>query len=1061
MRTEVGSIDEIEISQHTTTECVHPAIKLRKTLKGHASQIHNIAISRDGNVLASSSSDGRVCLWQMPSGILLQKFEHGNFVSSLVWSPNGKVIASGTNRVDLRDIKTRNLFRTLSKAEVPYKAYAKGFKKNKVSNAEYTLIHSLAWSADGRILALNQPGFIDLWNAGNWKFIQRFHTNSYTGSCLAWSPNQETLAFCTNSLNFLNRSNVFCKIRNLRDSKLISIAWSPDGDHIATGSTDCTIGICDFRTKGQTHVLEGHVDPVVSVAFMDNGRFLASLSERGTLAIWRTDRWVEVVHIDRMCMPDGMATIAIHENPSAIILPGKSRGSINIWDIDLSKLKIAECKTSTVHYINAKALLVGDTGVGKTGLGLVLTGNPYAATDSTHARNVWTFEESEVEVDGNRKQTRETLLWDLAGQPGYRIIHQLHLNEVAVALVVFDARSETDPLAGVNHWDRALRLARQRNETQSVPMKKFLISARNDRGGVSVSKSRIEKLMQDLGFEEYLETSAKEGWQIKELKDAVRKSIDWDKLPVVASSELFVLIKEFLLESKKSGRFLATSNDLYADFAKEYPDALAVNYDLHDQFETCIGRLENRDLIRRLSFGGYVLLQPEYLDSYASAIVNAAKNEPDGLGSIAEDDVLAGRFYLPGEQKINDRGEEQLLLHSTIEELVQHDLALQEITDDGRYLVFPSQFNRDYEDAPEPKGKAVAITFEGPVQSLYATLVVRLGHSGRFETDRGEMWRNAVKFIALAGGKCGIYLREFAEGRGQLILFFDPKVSNETQFHFEEYILSHLNRRSLYGSINIVRFFVCPKCATQVPDAYVKILHEKGLDKFNCPCGREVSLIAPKEKLKERFTSKVQDMDRSADYQRDLDVFMLSARGETQTNSFLQWAGGEKVTLAIVFTDVVGSTSIGQTFGDERMTTIRRAHFCQGRRLIRSYDGREIKSIGDSLMAAFHSVQDALNFALALHENTGHKKIEIRAGIHIGALQVEESDIFGGTVNFAARVVGAIKGSEVWLSERAKQDIDQFKSQDHSHLKWVKHDDIEMKGFDGKFTLWSLVTTSL
>ena len=46
------------------------------------------------------------------------------------------------------------------------------------------------------------------------------------------------------------------------------------------------------------------------------------------------------------------------------------------------------------------------------------------------------------------------------------------------------------------------------------------------------------------------------------------------------------------------------------------------------QFETCIGRVESRGLIRRLSFGNFVLLQPELLDAYASAFVNAVKEEP-------------------------------------------------------------------------------------------------------------------------------------------------------------------------------------------------------------------------------------------------------------------------------------------------------------------------------------------------------------------------------------------------------------------------------------------------
>ena len=63
---------------------------------------------------------------------------------------------------------------------------------------------------------------------------------------------------------------------------------------------------------------------------------------------------------------------------------------------------------------------------------------------------------------------------------------------------------------------------------------------------------------------------------------------------------------------------------------------------------------------------------------------------------------------------------------------------------------------------------------------------------------------------------------------------------------------------------------------------------------------------------------------------------------------------------------------------------------------------------------------------MAFQRNTGHPQIQIRAGVHIGPIHVEEGDIFGGTVNFAARVVGVIKEAEIWLSDRAKEDIDRL-----------------------------------
>ena len=707
----------------------------------------------------------------------------------------------------------------------------------------------------------------------------------------------------------------------------------------------------------------------------------------------------------------------------------------------------------SAHYVNAKVVLVGDTGVGKTGLSLVLNNQPFGDPGSTPGRRVWTLDSQNVEVDGNITQTRETLLWDLAGQPGYRIIHQLHLNEVALALVVFDARSETDPLAGVRHWDRALRLAKQRQGTSSVPMKKFLVSARNDRGGVSIGEDRLQAILKEFGFDAYFKTSAKEGWQVKELQAAIEQAIPWKDLPEVSSSQLFADIKSFLLDVKKTGRLLAPAGQLYNEFGGQHPDTAAKVANLRDQFDTCIGRLENRDLIRSLSFGGYVLLQPELLDAYASAMVNTAKDEPDGLGSLAEEIALAGKFFVPKEQKITDPSQEQLLLNATVEELVRHDLALRENADDGRYLVFPSQFNRDYEDAPEPKGKALAITFDGPVQSLYATLAVRLGHSGLFTIGRAEMWRNAAVFTPKAGGKCGLFLQEFAEARGRLVLFFDEHASQETRFHFEEFVLAHAKRRALDGTVDLVRFFVCSN-GHPVPDDYVKLLLAQGKKEFACPCGAVVSLVIPKERIS--FRSEVEAMDKSADRQRDFDAFVMSAKGETSTRNFQEWAGGERVTLAIVFTDVVGSTALGEEIRDEAMNEVRRAHFAQSRKLISKFRGREIKTIGDSFMAAFKSADSALDYAIKLHRNTGHPKIQIRAGIHIGPMHVEEDDVFGGTVNFAARVIGAIKGAEIWLSDRAKEDIDRLGAAQHKQLGWKQYDGIAMKGFPGLFTLWSM-----
>ena len=100
-------------------------------------------------------------------------------------------------------------------------------------------------------------------------------------------------------------------------------------------------------------------------------------------------------------------------------------------------------------------------------------------------------------------------------------------------------------------------------------------------------------------------------------------------------------------------------------------------------------------------------------------------------------------------------------------------------------------------------------------------------------------------------------------------------------------------------------------------------------------------------------------------------------------------------------------------------------------------------------MAAFKCAGSALDYARALQGNTGHPQVQIRAGIHIGPMHVEEGDVFGGTVNFAARVVGAINGAEIWLSDRAKEDIERLGAGQHKRLKWDRHEGVAMKGFLG------------
>ena len=180
---------------------------------------------------------------------------------------------------------------------------------------------------------------------------------------------------------------------------------------------------------------------------------------------------------------------------------GSSDKTVRVWELPPYDEKATK-ESEATRYTNAKVLLVGETGVGKSGLAYRLTEDRFVPTISTDG--VWATQLNLPHETSSKDIEREIWLWDFAGQADYRLIHQLFMDETSLAVLVFNPQDE-NPFEGLGQWDRDLQRAARR------PFKKLLVAGRCDRGGLMVSRANIERFQKERGFTDYLETSAQTG----------------------------------------------------------------------------------------------------------------------------------------------------------------------------------------------------------------------------------------------------------------------------------------------------------------------------------------------------------------------------------------------------------------------------------------------------------------------------------------------------------------------------------------------------------------------
>lgn len=387
---------------------------LHPPLTGHDGRVLVSAFSPDGHTLASGSTDNTIMLWDVASGQRLgaRLKGHSNWVRALVFSPDGETLISGSadGQIILWDVGKRQRLaghtaqvrgvafspdgQTLASGSFDHTIMLWDIASGEALGPPFTChqnsILNVAFSPDGRLASVCAGGKIGLWDVSTRELLGpplEEHSGPIVG--VAFSPDGQILASGSmdNTILLWDTSTVLSAGAASRKPLgppleghtgwVMSVAFSPDGHTLASGSADNTIRLWDVSTALNTGVaagkplgppLKGHAAQVWNVIFnpTDGGNTLISGAADGTIIVWDTSTQeplgpplINGTEMETMALsPDGH-TLAVGTYDTS--------GTVNLWRLDLTPWPIRAC---TIANRNLTAeewqQYLGDEPYGKT-----------------------------------------------------------------------------------------------------------------------------------------------------------------------------------------------------------------------------------------------------------------------------------------------------------------------------------------------------------------------------------------------------------------------------------------------------------------------------------------------------------------------------------------------------------------------------------------------------------------------------------------------------------------------------------------------------------------------
>lgn len=790
-------------------------VELLRVIRGFPTMIQRIGASPDGRYFAAVSGD-EVFIFDAATWLVTRTIHEETEYLDFSWAPDSRKIAvSASKGVKVLDVESGRLL----------------WRYN------LTPTYGVAWSPAGSLIAVGHDSRVVVLGADTGEPQYKFTTDRAAVQKLAWSHGGQFLAAEDGRTDntkiaiwHIETGSVTARLAG-HSGYITDLAWSPGSLMLASASQDRSVRVWDPVNGNLTLTIEVHTDETLGVAFSPDGRVLVTGSWDDTMRFWRTGDLGEIgtVHFRE---GDGGKGDHVAFAPGGRTLCATRDDELLIFRVNLAALASVEAGGGLVHYTTAKLVLVGESGVGKTGLGWRLSHPEFREHSSTHGQQFWVAEDLGItRQDGTEC---EAVLWDLAGQHVYRPVHVIFLDKVDTALVVFDPTNRHESLKGVEFW-----LDQLAGKGDLPPA--ILVGGRLDRGSPVLTDEELEQFCQRRGIAGgYVGTSARTGEGIGALAETLKRLIPWDNKTATVTTVTFKRIKDHVLrlkEDRERNLVLVGADQLRAELTATDP---GWSFDV-DEMMTATGHLENHGYVAVLTSSAgqqFILLLPTVLPDLASSIILQADKNPRGLGALSETVLLQGGYQFPELAGLG-KSEQEVLLDAMVVRFLRHNVCFRETLGAETVLIFPGLIKqkRPLRDEVETFDD-VSYVIRGKVENAYPAIAVLLGYTPAF--TRVSQWQNQAQYEVAGGQVCGLRMQQEREGEVELVLYYSPATPA-----YDRNLFQGLFEKFLYErDIEVTRFapVTCPAEHRQERATVVQRRRDGKGFVFCGECGQKVTL---------------------------------------------------------------------------------------------------------------------------------------------------------------------------------------------------------------------------